>query len=80
MLILTSAALAEVGAAWLNAIFGGSQNLNERSLSKGIFLFEQASFDDLSRQREGHKDGLACTFAFSLMGESGATIYRLFNL
>jgi hypothetical protein len=80
VLIVTSAALPEVGTAWRYAMFGGSQNPKQRSLSEGIFLFKQASFNKLSLQHEGHKHSLARIFAFGLMSQPGATIYRLFNL
>jgi hypothetical protein len=79
VLILTSATLAEVGAAWPNAISRGSQNLQQRSLSKGTLLFEKVSFNKLSRQREGYKYSFARTLTFGLMGQPRTTVNHLFN-
>ena len=69
-----------MGASRLYAIFGGSQNLKQRSLSEAVSLFQKTSFDKLSRQREGYKYSLARSFAFGLMGQPRATVYRFFNL
>jgi hypothetical protein len=80
VLIVASAALAEVGATWLYAVLRCRQDLKERSFSEAVPLFKDAGFDELSWQCEGYKHSSAGMFAFDLTGESRAAVDHLFDL
>jgi hypothetical protein len=79
MLIVASATPPKVGAAGLDPIFRGCDDLNQRSLCEAGFMV-QASFDNLTWQRELYEDRLTRAFAFGLMSEPGTAVDRLFNL
>ncbi len=54
MLVVTSAAFAEVFASWFDAIFGGAHYLQQRSFVGRFSCLSKLRFDHLARQREWH--------------------------